>query len=66
MHNPLLNVPLNTKQVYVRAKTPSGCEIFMPVNYDDDKIIKSMQISLQSYLNATFPLPDEPDEPLVA
>jgi len=66
MHNPLLNVPLNTNNVYVRAKTPGGCEIFMPVNYKDDKIVKSMQVSLQNYLNTTYPIHDEPDEPLVA
>lgn len=65
MHNPLLNVPLNTKQIYVRAKTPSGCEIFMPVNHEDAKVVESMKTSLQNYLNHTYPLP-EPEEPQVA
>lgn len=66
MKNPLLDVPLNTKNVYVMAKTHSGCEIYMPVDTDNDSAITQKKIDLQNYLN-TQPVPDSPpDEPMVA
>lgn len=63
MNNPLLDVPLNTKRIYVMAKTPKGCEVYMPVDYDDDNIIAAMKQELQMQLNLSA---DEPDDPLVA
>jgi len=45
------------------AKTPKGCEVYMPVDYDDDNIIAAMKQELQMQLNLSA---DEPDDPLVA
>lgn len=65
MLNPLLDVPLNTKQLYVRATTPSGCQIIMPVDTDDEDVVDATKLNLQIYLNKTYPLP-EPEDPRVA
>ena len=53
LENPLKNVPLNTGGVYVFAKTKSGCEIIMPVDSRDDKVIHEKKDALQRYLDAT-------------
>jgi len=61
MKNPLENLPLNTKRVYVMAKTHSGCEVYMPVDSDNDAAITQKKIDLQNFLNTqTAPEPDEP------
>lgn len=57
MTNPLLNVPLNTKQAFIMAKTPGGCEIFMPVDTEDADVMVSTRNDLQEHLNAAYPLP---------
>ena len=56
--NPLENIPLNTKKVYVRAITPEGCKVYMPVDsLDDDEQIQKKE-ELQVYLNTQFkPVP---------
>jgi len=59
--NPLLNVPLNTKRIYVMGKTPKGCEVYMPVDFDDDTIIAEKKEALQIQLNSVFTEPDEPE-----
>ena len=51
--NPLKSTPLNTKHVYVMATAPSGCEVYMPVDSDEDNIIHKKKEELQNYLNIT-------------
>lgn len=53
---PILNVPLNTKQVFVKATTPGGCDIFMPVDSFDANVIKDKKLSLQTHLNEAYPV----------
>ena len=53
MENPLKNVPLNTKKVFVFAKTKAGCEIIMPVDSQVDKVAHEKKDALQRYLDAT-------------
>ena len=64
MKNPLEDVPLNTKRVYVMATTYSGCEIYMPVDSNNDSAITQKKIDLQNFLNSQ--VQPEPDEPLIA
>ena len=45
------------------AKTPKGCEVYMPVDHEDDGIIDMKKRQLQTYLNSVAP---EPDEPMLA
>ncbi len=52
MENPLESVPLNTEKVYVMATTKTGCEIYMPVNSQDDVEINKKKDDLQKYLDA--------------
>ena len=54
--NILENIPLNTKKVYVKATTYSGCEIYMPVDCDNEYEEGRKKEELQSYLNGQ-PLP---------
>ena len=61
--NPLIDLPLNTKRIYIMAKTPKGCEVYMPVDHEDDGIIDMKKRQLQTYLNSMAP---EPDEPMLA
>ena len=56
MNNILENIPLNTKKVYVKATTHSGCEIYMPVDCDNEYEESIKKQELQSYLNSQ-PLP---------
>lgn len=60
MTNPLIKLPLNTKKVYVMAKTHDGCEVYMPVDSINDDIINAKKSQLQEWLNG-YPL-----EPLLA
>lgn len=50
--NPLLNVPLNTKKVYVGVIAPGGCEVYMPVDSHNDNVINVLKQELQNYLNS--------------
>jgi len=50
MKNPLDNVPLNTKQVYVSCMTIDGCQIYIPVDSYNDKEIDNKLKQLQDYL----------------
>jgi len=54
MVNPLLAVPLNTKSVYVRGITMSGCEVYMPVDSLDDAEQKRKKDELQAWLNKDY------------
>ena len=47
--NPLLVTPFNTKLVYVMAKTHDGCDVYMPVDSDDDSIIMNKKKELIDY-----------------
>lgn len=58
MNNPLLDVPLNLKRVFVKAITPTGCEVYMPVDSFDETVQDAKKIALQIYLNKDeFELP---------
>ena len=50
--NPLRHVPLNTKRSFVMGKTPKGCEVYMPVDSFEDKVLQAKKIELQVYLNS--------------
>lgn len=52
MINPLEDVPLNTKRVFVVGTTKDGCEVYMPVDSFDDHEIYTKRIQLQKYLNS--------------
>ena len=49
MKNPLDNVPLNTKQVYVSCQSIDGCQIYMPVDSYDDIVINNKLEQLKEY-----------------
>jgi len=55
MINPLDDVPLNTKKVYVRGITPGGCKIYMPADTLDPVKQHKIKTQLQIYLNSQFP-----------
>ena len=57
--SPLDNVPLNTRRVYVMATAPGGCEVYMPVDNDNDGEQRRMRDVLQAHLN-TQPTPAPP------
>ena len=65
MNKPLNDVPLNTKKVYVRGLTNDGCEIYMPVDSHDDKVIDQVKEDLQKQLDCQL-VSVEPDYPSVA
>jgi len=54
--NPLRDLPLNTKSVYVRGIHTGAdghvCEIYMPVDSDDDYVIHKKQEQLQALLDS--------------
>lgn len=63
MINPLENVPLNTKRVYVMGTTHRGCEIYMPVDsFQDDEILEKKK-QLQTYLDSQIPVISLPTPP---
>jgi hypothetical protein len=45
-------VPNNRKRVFVRGFTKSGCEIYMPVDSEDDEIIMKQKERLQAKLDS--------------
>lgn len=51
MNNPLQNVPLNTKKVYVMCETYDGCEVYMPVDSYDDQDQLRKKKELQYFLD---------------
>lgn len=48
MNNVFENVPLNNSRIYVRSIARSGCEIFLPVQAEND--IQSKKERLNEYL----------------
>ena len=48
--NPFNNVPLNTKKVFVCGITHSGCEVYLPVDSTDKKVIQTKKQELQQFL----------------
>jgi len=49
--NPLDNVPLNTRRVYVVATAQSGCKVYMPVDTISPNIQHFKRDQLQDYLD---------------
>ena len=47
----LSNIPLNTKRVYTVGVTASGCEVYVPVDSTDMRIVKRIQEKLQRELD---------------
>lgn len=62
MKNPLLDVPPNTKRVYVMATANLGCKVYMPVDSFDHKRQIEKRDELQSFLDSQ----DQPPPLLVA
>jgi hypothetical protein len=56
--NPFNNVPLNTKKVFVCGIAHSGCEIYLPVNSTDEKVIQTKKQELLQFL-FNQPLPEK-------
>lgn len=52
MENPLENIPLNTKKIYVMATTNQGCKIFMPADSYETIYLFKKRNELQKYLKA--------------
>jgi hypothetical protein len=52
--NPLENLPLNTKRVYVRGVCLTGCEVYMPVDSFDDAEQKRKKDELQAWLDKDY------------
>ena len=61
MENPLSDVPLNTKQIYVRAIAPCGCKVYMPVDSDEMKEHHKKRDGLLAWLNEQHRLNLKPD-----
>ncbi len=51
INNPLENIPLNTKRMFIMGVTYCGCEIYLPLRSRDDKYIAVMKQRLQNHLN---------------
>jgi hypothetical protein len=47
-------VPFNTKRVYVQAVTLDGCEIYMPVDSNDEKEQKRLKDRLQRLMDHQY------------
>ena len=56
--NPFINIPLNTKKVFVMGIDHSGCEIYLPVDSSDETVIQTKKQELQQYL-FNQPLPEK-------
>ena len=51
------NIPLNTKQQFVAAKTRSGCEVYLPVDsFERDELIEKRDELQQHLNNQPYPL----------
>ena len=60
---------LNTKKVFVRGVTESGCKVYMPVDSDDPVLQHKAKKTLQRYLDSQpsrIVNQPEPPEPQVA
>jgi hypothetical protein len=49
------NLPLNTLNVFAMATAPDGCQVYIPVNSTDQKVIEGHKRALQIELNARQP-----------
>ena len=58
MKNPLNDLPLNTKRVYVLGKCYTGCEVYMPVDSFVENIQQEKKNELQNWLNSQYVPPD--------
>lgn len=48
------DLPLNTKRQYVMGTAVNGCEIYIPVDSDDENVLNLKKESLQKYLDNQF------------
>lgn len=55
--NPFNNVPLNTSKVFVCGITHSGCNVYLPVDSSDEKVIQTKKHELHQFL-FNQPLPE--------
>lgn len=58
MKNPLNDLPLNTKRVYVLGKCHTGCEVYMPVDSFSENIQQEKKNELQNWLNSQYIPPE--------
>jgi len=56
--NPFINIPLNTKKVFVMGIDHSGTEIYIAVDSLDETVIQTKKQELQQYL-LNQPLPEK-------
>lgn len=54
MQNPLLNLPFNTKRVYVCGVSLSGCDIYIPVDSFDEQEQKAKKYEFQTWIDKTY------------
>lgn len=47
MLNPLKNVPLNTKRVFVCATAPGGCDVYLPAGTTDAEELSQLRAALR-------------------
>jgi len=38
------------------GKTPKGCEVYMPVDSFDERVLQAKKVELQIYLNSKVPV----------
>jgi len=47
-------VPLNTKKAFVMAKTPDGCEVYLPVDTTDHTSQEYLRDQFRAELNTIY------------
>lgn len=50
MNNPFIDVPINTKKVFVCGIDHSGCEIYLPIDSLNELVIQTKKYELQQFL----------------
>jgi len=66
MHDPFVDVPLNTKMIYVMGKTWSGCEVYLPVNSYSNAVQLDAKDKLHAFLASQPKPPPEAPKPRTA
>ena len=52
--NPFIGIPVNAKKVYVRGVDNCGCQIFVPVDSDNQVVQSAKKDGLQDWLDNQF------------
>ena len=58
--DPLIDVPLNIKKIFVMVKAPDGCEVYIPLDNDCDlhAKIKKRALAKRPGCQAHIPVPE--------